>query len=124
MKQAIFGDSKVDWERFADEKMRFWIGFHERWVLENKRANKHVVNYSSLIQNPFSTFKDIVTFLSEGGREVDEAKIQNIVDDRVIKKQTDFLQFEYYNEKFFNKLRKMVKGIPGVNIKEDILDII
>ena len=116
--------SRSGWEYFALSKIDYWIKFYDKWVV-SKIENRCVLNYGSLMLDPYTELGKVIRFLLESDREVDNEKISCIVDPSKgggeIKRKNNICNFEYYDEKFFNDLRNKIKSIPSINVENDTL---
>ena len=114
--------SKEAWKNFAIQKLDYWKRFYEKWVV-TPISSRHVLNYGMLMDDPCGELSRVVSYLDLTGKEVDKNRIKKIIDKFDVRRKSDFRDFEFYEEEFFDKLRRKVKTIQGIDIDRDILEV-
>jgi hypothetical protein len=99
-KAVVYEDNKKEWMRFAEEKIKFWRSFVQKWVINNDNPNTVFVKYEDLINNPRFKLKEVISFMKPS-KKVDLELVDDIVRKRNIKFRNDVKEFKYYDPYFF-----------------------
>lgn len=86
-------DSATGFLAFVDRNQDYVKGFRSKWI-ESELPNRLLVDYEFYISNPMETLTRVVNFFDDG-IEVDESKINRIVED--VKPAKVDSQFRYYD---------------------------
>lgn len=97
-------NTRVDWEKYAHDQMKYWIRFIDKWVL-NFPANADpplYCTYEALIANPEARVREILEFLSDG--PLYEDAVARIIKRLPISPRSGLAEFKFYDPGFFRAL--------------------
>lgn len=114
------GKDRREWELFAINRLKFWMGFYKKWVINPIGSPRYVLNYEDLITNPYKKSEEILRFIDE---EVNPKLLLDVVNKAKIEKKHHMKDFVLYNDSFFNTLREKIKDVPGIDVTKDTLTI-
>jgi hypothetical protein len=101
-------DTKESWINFANRNIIYWKKFVNKWIDESKKENVIVISYEELLSNPKKAIIKALKFIMSEP-VIDENFLEKVISNKKIGKKSDIKKFKYYDQSFFDYLRRLVK---------------